>query len=191
MRLTADRNPVVVAGRATTNNVKGWVEPRESADVMYCVLPLKVMTDNPFCAPVVSVGDPNDVASRPFPDLSFQVVTTLAERTVALESAASNQIEHPGIVLGSNPKYCCAPKFTPDAIVYSNKNELFEVGEMTSVTAFDGGMITGLVIVTVFAIVTLRKDEVAFLNWKNVPPCVVEVVLGFVMVLKPEFVMYT
>jgi hypothetical protein len=108
---------VVVADRATTNSVKGCVDPRESADVMYCVLPLKVMTDKPFCAPVVSVGDPNEVASRPFPDLSLHVVTTPAEVTVALESAASNQMALLGIVLGSNPKYCCCPKFTPDAIV--------------------------------------------------------------------------
>lgn len=65
------------------------------------------------------------------------------------------------------------------------------MGETTRVTAFEGGMTTGLVIVTVFAIVTLRKDEVAFLNWKKVPPCVVEVTLGFVIVLNPEFVRYT
>ena len=27
------------------------------------------------------------------------------------------------------------------------------------------------------------------MNWKKVPPCAVDVVLGFVMVLNPEFVM--
>jgi hypothetical protein len=43
--------------------------------------------------------------------------------------------------------------------------------------------------VTLLAMVTLRDDEVAFLNWKNVPPCDVAVVLGFVIVLNPEFVM--
>jgi hypothetical protein len=73
-----------------------------------------------------------------------------------VESSASSQRTHPGIVLGSNPKYCWVPKFTPEAIVYSSKNELFAAGETTSVTAFEGGMITGLAIVTVFAIVTLR-----------------------------------
>jgi hypothetical protein len=66
---------------------------------------------------------------------------------------------------------------------------LFVVGETTSVIALDGGMTTGLAIVTVLAIVTLRYDEVAFLNWKKVPPCDVEVVLGFVIVVKPGFVM--
>jgi hypothetical protein len=105
------------------------------------------------------------------------------------ESAASNQRAHPGIVRGSNPKYCCDPKFTPDAIVYSTHNVLLAAGETTSVIAFDGGMMTGLAMVTLFAIVTLRYEEVAFLNWKKVPPCAVEVVLGFVIVLNPEFVM--
>jgi hypothetical protein len=105
------------------------------------------------------------------------------------ESAASSQRAHPGIVRGSTPKYCCDPKFTHEAIVYSSKNVLLAAGETTSVTAFEGGMITGLAMVTLFAMVTLRDDEVAFLNWKNVPPCVVTVVLGFVIVLNPEFVM--
>jgi hypothetical protein len=41
---------------------------------------------------------------------------------------------------------------------------LFDVGETTRVTALDGGMTTGLVIVTVFAMVILRKVEVEFLN---------------------------
>jgi len=68
---------------------------------------------------------------------------------------------------------------------------LFVVGETTRVTAFEGGMITGLAMVTVFAIVMLRKDDVEFLNWKKVPPSVVEVTLGFVIVLNPGFVRYT
>jgi hypothetical protein len=67
---------------------------------------------------------------------------------------------------------------------------LLVVGETTRVIAFEGGMMTGLAMVTLFAMVTLRDEEVAFLNWKKVPPCDVEVVLGFVIVLKPEFVMY-
>jgi hypothetical protein len=41
---------------------------------------------------------------------------------------------------------------------------LAAVGETTRVTALEGGMTTGLAIVTVFAIVTLRKDDVEFLN---------------------------
>jgi len=68
---------------------------------------------------------------------------------------------------------------------------LFDVGETTRVTALDGGMTTGLVIVTVFAMVILRKVEVEFLNWKKVPPWVVEVTLGFVIVLNAGFVRYT
>ena len=129
------------------------------------------------------------VAFRPFPLLSFHAVTLLPDSVSVEESAASSQRAHPGIVRGSNPKYCCDPKFTPDAIVYSTKNVLLAAGETTSVIAFDGGMMTGLAMVTLFAIVTLRYEEVAFLNWKKVPPCAVEVVLGFVIVLNPEFVM--
>jgi hypothetical protein len=123
------------------------------------------------------------------PLLSFHAVTLLPDSVRVDESAASNQRAHPGIVRGSNPKYCCAPKFTHDAIVYSSKNVLLATGETTRVIAFEGGMMTGLAMVTLFAIVTLRDEEVAFLNWKNVPPCDVAVVLGFVIVLKPEFVM--
>ena len=48
---------------------------------------------------------------------------------------------------------------------------------------------TGLEIVTVFAMVMLRNDDVAFLNWKKVPPCVVEVEFGLVIVLNPVLVM--
>jgi hypothetical protein len=81
------------------------------------VLPLKVTTDRPFSAPVVSVGDPTEVASRAFPDLSLHVVTVLPERTIALESAPSNHSAQDGAVFGSNPKYCCCAKFTLDAIV--------------------------------------------------------------------------
>jgi hypothetical protein len=134
---------------------------------------------------------PNGVIVAPRPDLSAHWVTFPPPLVVSVRaSAASSQRQHPGIVRGSNPKYCWVPKFTPEAIVYSSKNELFAAGETTSVTALDGGIMTGLGIVIVFAMVTLRYDEVAFLNWKKVPPCAVDVVLGFVIVLNPEFVMY-
>jgi hypothetical protein len=100
---------------------------------------------------------PNGVIVAPRPDLSAHWVTFPPPLVVSvLASAASIQRQHPGIVLGSNPKYCWVPKFTLDAIVYSSKNELFAAGETTNVTAFEGGMMTGLAIVTVFAIVTLR-----------------------------------
>ena len=57
------------------------------------------------------------VNTNPCPDLSFHCVTLLPDSVRELESAASNHNEHPGIVRGSNPKYCCVPKLTLVAIV--------------------------------------------------------------------------
>jgi hypothetical protein len=55
--------------------------------------------------------------TTPSPDLSLHCVTLLPVKDIVVASAPSIQRIHPGSVLGSNPKYCCCPKFTPDAIV--------------------------------------------------------------------------
>jgi hypothetical protein len=65
---------------------------------------------------------------------------------------------------------------------------LAAAGETTSVIAFEGEIMTGLVSVRVFVSVTERYDEVEFLNWKKRPASVVEVVDGVVMDANPEFV---
>ena len=63
-----------------------------------------------------------------------------------------------------------------------------ETGETTSVIAFEGAMLIGLVRASVFVRVTLKKDDVEFLNCQNVPPFVVAVVAGVTMLEKAEFV---
>jgi uncharacterized integral membrane protein len=172
-----------------------------TTNALYCSSPrLATSPKSKYCDPlnatagrplmVVWVGDPTDVPTDALGDLSLHCVIVFPDMVRVVLSAPSSHITHPGSILGSNPEYCWVPKFTLDAIVYSTKNVLFAAGETTSVTALEGGMMTGLAIVTVFAIVMLREVEVAFLNWKKVPPCVVVVVLGFVIVLNPEFVIY-
>ena len=61
-------------------------------------------------------------------------------------------------------------------------------GETTRVIAFDGAILTGLVRVKVFVSVTVRNDEVEFLNWKKRPASAVEVEDGVVIDEKAEFV---
>jgi hypothetical protein len=60
---------------------------------------------------------------------------------------------------------------------------------MTSVTALEGGMMTGLVRERVAFTVTARELDVAFFSWKKVPPPDVAVDAGSVRLEKPEFVM--
>ena len=68
---------------------------------------------------------------------------------------------------------------------------MFETGETTSVIAFDGDILTGLVRDNVFVRVTLKKDDVEFLNCQNVPPLavVIAAVAGVTILLNPELVM--
>lgn len=63
-----------------------------------------------------------------------------------------------------------------------------ETGETTSVIALEGAMLIGLVRLSVFVSVTLKKDDVEFLNCQKVPPVVVTVVAGVTMLENPEFV---
>lgn len=83
-------------------------------------------------------------------DLSAQFVTGFVPVTVRV-SAASIHKEHPGIVLGSNPKYCWV-----ENIVYISRRVLAALGETTNVIALDGAILTGLVRVNVFVKVTLK-----------------------------------
>ena len=55
--------------------------------------------------------------------------------------------------------------------------------------AFEGEMVTGLVIPMVPVTLMFRKELVEFLNWKKVPPKAdVKAVVGKLILLNPEFV---
>jgi hypothetical protein len=59
------------------------------------------------------------------------------------------------------------------------------------VIALEGDMLTGLTRFNVFVRVTLKNDDVEFLNCQNVPPraVVIAAVAGVVILLNAEFVM--
>ena len=64
---------------------------------------LRAGAPRPLRAFDVYVGVPVAVACKPFPDLSFQVVTVVPEKTILLLSAPSNHSCKPGIDWGENP----------------------------------------------------------------------------------------
>jgi hypothetical protein len=92
----------VLLGLVTAKYVKGLVVGIERDEFKY-VAPPNVRTLRPFKALLVSVGFPvAAVALYPFPDLSFQVVTDVPDRTKLEVSAASNHNDKPGILCGEN-----------------------------------------------------------------------------------------
>jgi len=63
------------------------------------------------------------------------------------------------------------------------------LGETTIVTALEGVIKIGLVMLSVPPTTTLRVDAVAFFSWKNVPPfATVTCDAKRFMLLNPEFV---
>jgi hypothetical protein len=105
-------------------------------------------------------------------------------------SAASNHKKHPGIARGDNPPdKAFDVAETTSAIALYKRRIVFDVDpEIARVTAFDEGMVRGLVRESVFVNVILRKVLVALRSVQKRPPSDVAVEAGSVTALNPEFV---